>query len=683
MIFLQGSYWPVCASQPCKRGVSMDNVLLEAPTISTLQSLARTHTTPFTSTPTAAGVYLDTNTTLLDMAVTQNAAIQMFRHQPLDHALRSIRLIEIQPHLSADSILQCTMRHATIDAEYICLSYRWGDPPATRQILVNGQGFMIRQNLFDFLTMIRETRPRLPYWIDAASIDQTNVAERNHQVAQMGNIFSCAQSVHIWLGSAQRLVPVLKILHDPEAASSGDWFLVRSKQNADALTTYICHNEYWNRAWVIQEIFLAKTVMVWADSITLAFDTLHWTIDYFYISWKDTPIAQFKLFTTAIPQAQTQSTTFSEAKKLYHGASLLTLLANFSSKSCEQPRDRVFSLLSMCGEGRDIHVDYSTSDEEVALNVLQCCDKWRCACVPLIVSRCLNLRKNSEAPGVPKEAGLYLTIPISGLTVHRTRTCRNTTAIDVRRNTSLCAYFTWLKGEEREDPSTPQLPLTLDEPIKYLTSAPLDTITNLRRGLNRYKATYYTESVQIDEARALKRTLSLDSHGPRTFSSNGRYFEVCDIDSSRASGKCDAGDLLISRLVNLKYATEVSRTWYQWTKDRECVGTFTEEVLQQLLAGRPLCVQETASAGGTPTFALPTGLHLEPEGSEPWTLRISLWALRETMEHLRKWCNWNKDSSQTSDVPETGNVGHMILCTDSVFSPSEDVPTSCEPNVLH
>eukprot|EP00914_Ancora_sagittata_P030865 GHVO01062251.1.p1 GENE.GHVO01062251.1~~GHVO01062251.1.p1 ORF type:complete len:118 (-),score=2.87 GHVO01062251.1:656-1009(-) len=91
-----------------------------------------------------------------DMAITRKAVPHAFQQQPLDHSVHSIRLIEIQPDLSADSLLQSTMRHATTDAEYTCLSYRWGGQPATWRILVNGHSFMVRQNLFDFLSMMRE-----------------------------------------------------------------------------------------------------------------------------------------------------------------------------------------------------------------------------------------------------------------------------------------------------------------------------------------------------------------------------------------------------------------------------------------------------------------------------------------------------------------------------------------------
>ena len=58
---------------------------------------------------------------------------------------------------------------------------------------------------------------------------------------------------------------------------------------------------------------------------------------------------------------------------------------------------------SMCEEEREVRVDYATSDSELALDVLQCCDA-RCVCIPLLVSRCLNLAEDEQTPELPRES---------------------------------------------------------------------------------------------------------------------------------------------------------------------------------------------------------------------------------------------------------------------------------------
>jgi hypothetical protein len=64
----------------------------------------------------------------------------------------------------------------------------------------------VTSNLRDALRMLVNsvTAQKSPtpkyFWIDALSMDQKNVDERNAQVARMAEIFKAAQSVLVWLG---------------------------------------------------------------------------------------------------------------------------------------------------------------------------------------------------------------------------------------------------------------------------------------------------------------------------------------------------------------------------------------------------------------------------------------------------------------------------------------------------
>lgn len=77
-------------------------------------------------------------------------------------------------------------------------------------ILINGGLLYVRENLAAFLYMARRNATQYtrnkhtfdlttPMWIDAICIDQSNVSERVHQVAQMSEIYSRATDVHVWL----------------------------------------------------------------------------------------------------------------------------------------------------------------------------------------------------------------------------------------------------------------------------------------------------------------------------------------------------------------------------------------------------------------------------------------------------------------------------------------------------
>ncbi|KAF1831728.1 hypothetical protein BDW02DRAFT_474539, partial [Decorospora gaudefroyi] len=76
---------------------------------------------------------------------------------------------------------------------YKALSYMWG-PEASNDIILNDKCHVVRDNLYEFLFLESLNREceGTRYWIDQLCIDQRNVQERNHQVAQMVDIYSSA-----------------------------------------------------------------------------------------------------------------------------------------------------------------------------------------------------------------------------------------------------------------------------------------------------------------------------------------------------------------------------------------------------------------------------------------------------------------------------------------------------------
>jgi hypothetical protein len=179
---------------------------------------------------------------------------RLFEHKPLDETHSSIRLVTLSSELSADGTIQCYVSHSTLDrASYVCLSYRWGPPGDEVRIHINGAPFYIRKNLFDFLDMVRRM-PMTFYWIDALCIDQANISERNHQVAQMGQIFSRAFLVYIWLGKSASMAPWIQHFVETKQKThfatpgSNPWMCMTEAR--ESVKNCIFNNEYWSRAWV-------------------------------------------------------------------------------------------------------------------------------------------------------------------------------------------------------------------------------------------------------------------------------------------------------------------------------------------------------------------------------------------------------------------------------------------------
>lgn len=150
-----------------------------------------------------------------------------FTYRPLDPDKTEIRLLNVRPDSClqrSNDILDCHLEHFTFEAgqdpiAYNAISYVWGDPKKQRNIRLNGQLVGIPESaetaLRNALRTLNSsigplygpygevsvpTAANYRFWLDAVCIDQSNLAERGHQVSVMGHIYRCAQLVAIWLG---------------------------------------------------------------------------------------------------------------------------------------------------------------------------------------------------------------------------------------------------------------------------------------------------------------------------------------------------------------------------------------------------------------------------------------------------------------------------------------------------
>jgi hypothetical protein len=155
----------------------------------------------------------------------------MFKHTPLEHA-RFIRLLALSPGVGTMP-LRATLIEALLDEApgFEALSYCWGDPDPPDAILIRRDGdagerdsLPITRNCGAALRRLRNaTAPRM-LWVDAICIDQTRNDDKNAQVPLMGEIYSAAERVLIWLshgeGSSRSIRKALKIIRKmPDVAT--------------------------------------------------------------------------------------------------------------------------------------------------------------------------------------------------------------------------------------------------------------------------------------------------------------------------------------------------------------------------------------------------------------------------------------------------------------------------------
>ena len=138
---------------------------------------------------------------------------QQYEHYALDlrASQQCIRLLDILPD-RLDGTVRCSLlpekQVALTDAtkqSYVAISYECGDPESAKHnILINNKGFTVLDNLHTLLVNLqgRYADGKQDLWIDAISIDQTNLAEKHHQVQLMKAIYKKAHHVLCWLGPA-------------------------------------------------------------------------------------------------------------------------------------------------------------------------------------------------------------------------------------------------------------------------------------------------------------------------------------------------------------------------------------------------------------------------------------------------------------------------------------------------
>ncbi|KAH7086422.1 heterokaryon incompatibility protein-domain-containing protein [Paraphoma chrysanthemicola] len=270
-----------------------------------------------------------------------------YEHDSLDLKSDSIRLVQVLPGQAQK--IHCTIKQAKTIDRYICLSYVWGPPEDTQAIDIDGKLFHVRRNLWEFLSMVRSTcstdkteneqchendceRPYKAsdsFWIDAICINQDDDIERCHQVQQMGKIYSGAQLVLAWLGANSQLASLFQYMRvdmPNQLFFDAEHFLALSE---------LSEHVYWKRAWITQEIQLARHAYLLSNN-------QHLDLSFFQ---RVGPTIVARTFSQYICNDLWRP--FDHTIQKHEGNSLLDNLYRFRNKQCSNELDLVYSLRSM------------------------------------------------------------------------------------------------------------------------------------------------------------------------------------------------------------------------------------------------------------------------------------------------------------------------------------------------
>jgi hypothetical protein len=229
-------------------------------------------------------------------------------------------------------------------------------------------------------------------WVDAICIDQGHVSERNHQVTQMGEIYAGAERVVVWLGEASSdsdmaLAFMLKVYEGSSANGGISMESLISRQNVqsnldrnlkeffnrkwhDELRAglWILARPWWRRAWIVQELVVAKDAVFHCGQKSVARSVMEAFI--ITISYGK------RLLRREIPAFFIDTETIDAARGICHlrarfshenPVALWKLLKRLYRQQSTNPRDKIYSVLGMTFPNmrERLKPDYSKSISQV------------------------------------------------------------------------------------------------------------------------------------------------------------------------------------------------------------------------------------------------------------------------------------------------------------------------------
>ncbi|KAF2444027.1 HET-domain-containing protein [Karstenula rhodostoma CBS 690.94] len=139
---------------------------------------------------------------------------------------------------------------------YEALSYAWGNAASTEIIEFPDKSYLpIATNLDSFLRYRRQGKELVMLWVDAICINQQDHEEKSSQVQAMGQIYSLASRLSVWLGppsddSTLAMSALQEFSHDNPFSK-----LSISPEQSVAID-FLLNRAWWFRAWIIQEVAL-------------------------------------------------------------------------------------------------------------------------------------------------------------------------------------------------------------------------------------------------------------------------------------------------------------------------------------------------------------------------------------------------------------------------------------------
>lgn len=293
-----------------------------------------------------------------------------------------IRILTLFPSEQLEDDLHVSLQIIDISSDtrpkYEALSYVWGGNDKTGHVTIDGHYRLgVTASLDSALRHLRLRKKDRILWADAICINQEADKERSHQVQLMGDVYRGAKQIVVWFGpEADDSTVALRFLQRFASLFTIDWetekgwprfrYIDEAKMpatmlsNLDEVQTFedcgasaaeaqavwaFSHRPWWERVWIRQEIFLARQAVAQCGSQVAPWDVLKNAIEFLgstnvgpspsvsAMSAHEVSLRMRLVWNICKPQVQ----------------SVLQVLGSAAISHCQDPRDKIYSMLSLLG----------------------------------------------------------------------------------------------------------------------------------------------------------------------------------------------------------------------------------------------------------------------------------------------------------------------------------------------
>ncbi len=334
-----------------------------------------------------------------------------YQHAPLPRG--HIRLIYITPEnveefkASGGESIFISLSPVALDKAptYAAFSYCWGDPDDVTPVFCDGKLLYVPSSLwcllhwhipgesrsvysqFDAARPVRSGNPAV-FWADAICINQGDTLEKNHQIPLMQTIYQKANEVVAYVGeSGVGMMAGVSMAGIAAAGRQTRSSSLAARQQAqddvrslnwDAVRNFYSQSLF-RRSWVIQEIILSREITFCFGNMRILMGVLHDCALALSEGRVKPPnsilgdtygrrLGDMDLYRESLRQIL----HLSRLKAMWDRGEILPfieVLQRFRSAHATDPRDKVYSLLSLAPEDyrRCIIPDYAASNTAVAV----------------------------------------------------------------------------------------------------------------------------------------------------------------------------------------------------------------------------------------------------------------------------------------------------------------------------